>query len=160
MDAPQRPPAHQQPDVSEPLALPAVRPLRATRLMRPWWLVIAGASVLLVGERIAGAWAGHSGERFDHVLDLSLITFLSITMVWAPMWTMRIIRTRWRGLDREARLACAWQVWLQSVLVTPALWWAVTTLTRDVGGGRLLAVSAVGSAVIGVGGAISLRLRS
>ena len=128
--------------------------------MRPWWLAIGGAALLVVGERLAASWANIGGPGLDRVLDLSLLTFLSITMVWAPMWTMRIIRRTWQRLDRIARLACAWQVLLQGFVVAPALWLGVSWLTSDVQGGRILAVSAAGSALMSLGGAVSLVLRA
>ncbi len=140
--------------------LPRGATVTARRLMRPWVAVLGGAALLVSGERVAGAAFGHSGERFDRLVDLSLVTFVSIGLVWAPMWTMRSVRLAWRHIDRPARFACARQVLLQGLVVAPALWLAVGWLTREVHGGRMVSASALGSVLISLGAAGSLWLRA
>ena len=130
------------------------------RLARPWMALGLGATTLVAGQQILGRWQGFGGQHFDRMVDLSLVTFLSIGLIWAPMWSMRTARTLWRGMERPTQRDVARQILLQGLFGAPAIWIASSWATRDVSGGWLLASSAVGSVLISLGAATTLWLRT
>ena len=94
-----------------------------------------GATTLVAGQQILGRWQGFGGQHFDRMVDLSLVTFLSIGLIWAPMWSMRTARTLWRGMERPTQRDVARQILLQGLFGAPAIWIASSWATRDVSGG-------------------------
>lgn len=149
-----------------PEALPSVDPtpkLRA-RLARPWLWLLGVATICAVGARLYGEQVlAAVGPRRDATLDLMLegavVGVVSIGVMWAPMFSMRVARRAWPRLALPMRLAALRQVAAQGVLVGPALVATVAAVTESLPASRLLGPSATGCVLISLGGAASLWLR-
>lgn len=130
------------------------------RLARPWVALALGASTLIGGQLLWGRLHGLAGGKFDLLLDLSLVTFLSIGLIWAPMWSMRTSRNLWRGLSHAERRQVARQILVQGLCGAPLIWVAVTFMTAEVRGGWLLSGSVLGCVFISLGAATTLWFRT
>ncbi|HAN30146.1 MAG TPA: hypothetical protein DCQ06_00980 [Myxococcales bacterium] len=130
------------------------------RIARPWMALGFGAAILVGAEHVVGRLWALSGARFDQLVDFSLVSFLSVGLIWAPMWSMRSARILWRGLSLQQRRSIARQVLVQGALGAPAIWSTASWLTRDIEGGSLLVASAFGSALISLGASLSLWMKT
>jgi hypothetical protein len=146
-------------------ALPAIDPAPRlhARLARPWLWLLAVASVCAVAARLYAeqvlASVTRKGATMDLMLEGAVVGVISIGVMWAPMFSMRVARRAWPRLGLPVRLAALRQVALQGVLLGPALTGLVAWGTESLPASRLLGPSVAGCVLVSLGGAASLWLR-
>jgi hypothetical protein len=143
----------------DPLRARDTAPALRARLARPWGWLVALATATALAVRLWGEANVGRGVNLDLMLEAAVIGVVSIGVMWAPMFSMRVARRAWSRLDHALRRATIVQLALQGLVFGPLMTALVAAATEWLPATRLLGPSLAGSLLITLGGSASLLLR-